>query len=443
LNTVVVGAGMVGQNLAEALYREGYNVTLIDSRARPLERASESLDIQTLQGHGADMEILAQAGAKQAEFFMAVTDSDEINLLACLVAKEMGSLLTVARVTSTAYLGGKRVFYRNLMGVDIVLSPENLTALEIAKQARAAGVVAVENLTGGRLQLKEVIADSGRPTVGSPLRELKLPKDTLVALLMRDGVAIVPGGDDVIRPGDAAFVIGRSKSMGDIEALVGKEVGKVSRAIVVGGGGIGLAAAQNLANLRVDVRLLERDAERCEELSEELSKGVVLNADGTDIKALREAGIEGIDLFVSASGEDEVNLAVGLLAGELGANKRVVVVKRPDFTPILERLGIDRAISPRTLTANSIMRYIRRRKFTNLATVGENRTEILDIIVSSKGAVVGRSLEDVDFPRGAIIGAIVRGDDVIIPRGGASVEPGDNVIVFAGSDSIPRLEKIF
>lgn len=443
MHAIVLGAGMVGQNLADALYREGYNVTLIDRSAPALERASESLDIQTIEGHGADADVLARAGVAGAEFFMAVTDVDEINLLASLVAKELGALLTVARVNERVYMGGRGSLFRNLMGVDIALSPDSLTAMEIARNARAAGVVAVENLTGGKLVLREVEVSGNRASVGRPLRELELPDGCLIPVLMRDHEAIVPSGDDLIRPGDRVFLLGLPRVMGDAVKLLGKESGTATRAIVVGGGSIGLLAAQSLADLRVDVRLVERDQERCRELSELITRGEVLHGDGTDVMVLREAGIEDIDLFVAAAGQDELNLVLGTLAGELGAKKKVVLVKRREFQPIVERLGIDVAISPRIKTAEAIMRYIRRRKFTNLALVGENKTEILDGVVTSASKVAGVPLKELDLPRETLVGAILRNDEVVIPRGDTVLEPADHVVVVAAADAVPELLKLF
>jgi len=434
---------MVGQNLTEALCEEGYDVTVIDRKAAALERAAESLDIETLEGHGADADVLTEAGVSKAELFMAVTDMDEINLLACLAAKEMGALLTVARITNRVYLGGRRALFRNLMGVDIVVSPENLTSIEIAKHARAAGVFAVENLTGGRLVLREVEVSGNKASVGVPVRDLEMDRGALITLISRNGTTIVPSGEDLVRPGDYVFVLGRSPEIGEVIKKLGREVGNVTRAIVVGGGQIGLLAAQHLQDLHVDVRLIERDAERCQELSEEISKGEVLHGDGTDVKLLREAGIESIDLFVAATGSDELNVVLGMLAGELGAGKRVCIVKRREFKRIVERLGIDAAISPRILTAEAIMKYIRRRKFTTLATVGDNQAEILDTVVTSNSGVAGHALAEIDFPRGALLGAIVRGDELIIPGGDTVIEPGDNVIIFAATETLPKLEKLF
>lgn len=442
MRTVVVGAGMVGQNLAEALYRQGYNVTLIDQKASALDRAAESLDIQTLRGHGADAEVLAEAGVPGTEFFMAVTDVDEINLLACLVAKEMGALLTVARVTNRVYLGGRRALYRNLMGVDIVVSPEILTAIEIAKNARAAGVVAVDTLTGGRAMLKEVRIPEGKDD-GVSIQDRSLPDGALVSLILRNGSALIPSGTDALHADDEVFVLGSTDAAAGAAKRLGPEIGRVTRAIVVGGGTMGRLSAQHLADLDVDVRLIERSATLCHDLSDQLKKGSVLCGDGTDMNLLREAGIESIDLFVAAAGEDELNLIMGMLAGELGAKKRVVIAKRKDFEPIVKRLGIDAAFSPRMLTAQTIMRYIRRPKFTSLATIGDNAAEILDTVVTASSPIVGKPVSELALPKGALLGAILRGPDVIIPRGDTELVAGDNVIVFADSEAIPQLEGRF
>jgi trk system potassium uptake protein TrkA len=225
--------------------------------------------------------------------------------------------------------------------------------------------------------------------------------------------------------------------------MLGREVGVVTRAIVVGGGQIGLLSTRSLADLDVDVRLIERDPARARELAEQIPKGEVLCGDGTDIMLLREAGIEGIDLFVAACGQDELNLVLAMLAAELGASRRVVIVKRRDYLTIVQRLSVDAAISPRAQTAEAILRYIRRPKFTHLATLGENQTEILDTIVSSSSAVTDQPLAELELPKGLLVGAIVRGDEVVIPDGETRLLAGDNVILFADREAAPHLETVF
>jgi trk system potassium uptake protein TrkA len=303
--------------------------------------------------------------------------------------------------------------------------------------------VAIENLPGGRLSLRVIKVGGRKASGGGPLRDLELPPSTLVTLIMRNGNVIVPSGGELVKPEDDVFVLGHTKDIADVTRRLGREVGVVTRAIVVGGGQIGLLATRSLADLDVDVRLIEKDPTRSRVLSEQIQRGEVLCGDGTDVMLLREAGIEGIDLFVAASGQDELNLVLAMLAAELGAQKRVVIVKRRDYLTIVQRLSVDAAISPRAQTAEAILRYIRRPKFTHLATLGENQTEILDTIVSSSSPVTEHPLSDLELPSGLLVGAIVRGSEVVIPSGETWLKAGDNVILFAERDATPRLETVF
>jgi trk system potassium uptake protein TrkA len=237
--------------------------------------------------------------------------------------------------------------------------------------------------------------------------------------------------------------MGPTKGLGDAAKRIGPEIGNATRAIIVGGGDIGRMTAESLIDLNVDVRIIERDRDRAQMLSESMPKAEVLLGNGTNVRLLREAGIETIDLFVASAGQDELSLVLGMLAGELGAKKRVVIVKRQDFRRIVDRLGVDASISPREMTANAIMRYIRRGRFTTLATVGENHAEMLDTVVTANTPAVGRRLAEIDLPKGVLVGAITRGQETIVPDGDTVFEPGDNVILLAEPDTIGDLEKIF
>jgi len=384
---------------------------------------------------------LRNAEAAKADLFVAVTDGDEINLLSCLAARSMGAKRTVARVSSWVYVRGARRVYRDLLNLDLIISPEALASAEIAKAVKSPAVLRLESFAAGKVLVKQLKIGRDNKFARKKLKDINLPEGTLVAGVLRGDDMIVPRGDDELQVGDSAYVIGKTESMERIEKLFGLEVPPTQRVVIMGGGEVGFQTAQMLRRSHLDVRIIEKDAGRCAHLSEYLPGVTVLHGDGTQLSLLREE-LSGIDLFVGVSGDDEVNILSALLAKELGASKSVVLVNKPDYASVYEKIGVDKAISERLLTANAILRFLRRGEVVSVAVLESGKAEVLEIIVGPKSRVLEKNLSEAHFPKGSLVGAIVRGEEVIVPGGDDVLQRGDSVILFVLPEVVDKVEKL-
>jgi trk system potassium uptake protein TrkA len=442
LKAVIVGAGEVGFHLASVLSREGHEVSVIDRSSQAIERVNEGLDVLTVIGHGASVKALRNAEVARADLYVAVTDSDEVNLLSCLAARSMGAKRTVARLSSWVYLRGARQVYRGLLGVDLVISPEALASAEITKAVKSPAVLSLETFAAGKVLVKQLKLDRSCKFVRKQLKDVHLPEGTLVAGVLRGGEMIIPRGEDSLQVGDSAYVIGKAESMARVEKIFGLEAPPAQRVVIMGGGEVGFQTAQMLRRAHLDVRIIEKDEGRCAHLSEYLQGVTVLHGDGTQLNFLREE-LSGIDLFVGASGDDEVNILSALLAKELGAKKSVVVVEKPDYTSVYTKVGVDQAISPRQLAANAILRFLRRGDVVSVAVLEDGKAEVLEVIAGAKSRVVGKKLSEARFPKGSLVGAIVRENEVIVPRGDDLISRGETVILFVLPEVLQKVGDLF
>jgi len=441
--SVIIGGGVVGSHLARMLSHEGHDVALADSSERVIERLEESLDVKLAVGNGASLPMLKDLKAEFADLLLAVSGDDEVNLLACLMAKRMGAKKVLARVRNEAYALGKVQSYQSIIGIDLLICPERLASNAITGLLLAPGAVAVENLAGGRVQLRAFPVGSTSRLVGRTLREIALPPSILIVAIQRESKAIIPGGSDTLELGDQAYVLGTPEHLSEAAPAFGTPSGAVRRVVVLGGGQVGLSIAQSLEAHDLDVRLIERSRPRCRELSEILSKTVVLTGDGTDLSLLREEHVSTADSFVAVSGVDSTNILSGLLSKELGVRSSVVLIERPEYLPLIERLGIDSAVSPRVLAAQEILQFVRRGQVSSAVVLGDQVAEILEIVPHPKSKVVGKALSEIHFPKGALAASIVNEDRVVVPSGDYVISKDDLVIVFALPEAVPKIEKIF
>ena len=445
MKALIIGLGEVGKYVAAVLTEEKHDVTLVDADAASLAKAEETVDALALRGHGASMRTLREAGVAQADLVVAVTNRDEVNLLATLMAKQLGARRTVARVTNRAYLDDDdRGYYHNFLGIDLVVSTQILVANEIHKLIKSVGAVAVENFADNRVELVEIPVLEEARAAGTPLQDLSLPEDVLVAALLREGKVIIPGGADVVLAGDEVFLIGRIEKLGEAESLFGRTAQqKARKVVIIGGGDVGYSVARLVERDGLDVTLFDESAERCEELAHLLHRTVIINGDGTDLNLLREERVEHADVFVATSGDDEVNLMSSLLAKNLGARKTVTLVNRPDYVPTYAHLGLDATVSPRLFAASQILKYAREGEVVAVSLLAEGKAEILELIPQEGSAVVGTPLMDLNFPRGALVAAVATAEGALVPDGQHVIEAGNNVVVFTLPEVRPAVERLF
>ncbi len=445
MRAVIIGMGEVGKYIAAVLTDEKHDVTIVDVDAANLAKAEEKVDALALQGHGASMRTLRQANVDGADLLIAVTNRDEINLLAALMARQLGAHRTVARVTNRAYLADDdRGYYHNLLGIDLIVSTQILVANEIHKLIKSFGAVAVENFADNQIELVEIPVTDEARAAGQPIRDLKLPDGCLLAALLRDEQVVLPGGADVVLPGDEVFLIGKIEQLREAEQLfgTGRQRG-AHKVVIIGGGDIGYSVARLLERERLDVVLIDEESERCEELAHLLHRTVIINGDGTDLNLLREERVQHSDVFVATSGDDEVNLMSSLLAKNLGAEKTITLVNRPDYVPTYELLGIDATVSPRLFAANQILKYARQGEVVAVSLLAEGKAEILELVPQEESPIVDKPLRDVNFPHGALVAAVATDEGAVVPGAHHVIRAGNNVVVFTLPEARPAVERLF
>jgi len=447
MEIVVVGAGQAGTHIAQVLAQENHDVTVVDHRRERLQRIEADLDVRTVCENGASPQVLEVAGAAHAHLVAAVTDSDEVNLIAAATAHRLGARRTAARVYNQAYHGGGKIEYRNLLGIDLLISPQRLAALEIAKLIENPAAVAVETFAKGKVQMRQMAVPADSKAAGKKIMDLFPPdraRGVLVVSISRKGRLSIPGPSDTVEPGDVVTVIMPAGRSSDVRRLF-MDVGRAAEHVVVAGGGTtAMMLAETLEARHVDVTLIEEQRERCEALSRILSRTRVIHGDATRQSVLRDERVGNADVFVALCGSDEVNLMSSLQAKEVGVRHTVVAVNRVDYAPLVERVGIDHAVSPRMLTGNRILALVARAHISSVALLEDGQAEVIELIAEAGAPAVDRVIgEEVRFPKGAIIGALVRGDEVIVPHGGDRIEAGDLVIAFVLSRLVEDLGDMF
>jgi trk system potassium uptake protein TrkA len=447
MDIVVVGAGQAGTHIAQVLTRENHDVTVVDHRRDRLQRVEGDLDVRTVCEHGASPQVLEVAGAASAHLVAAVTDSDEVNLIAAATAHRLGARRTAARVYNQAYHGGGKIEYRHLLGIDQIISPQSLAALEIAKLIENPAAVAVETFGKGKVQMRRMAVAADSRAAGEQVRDLFPPdraRGVLVVAVNRKGRLSIPGPSDTLEVGDVVTVIRPAGRTADVRRLFMDVARAAEHVVIAGGGTTAMMLAETLEGRGLDVTLIEERRERCEALSRILSHTRVIHGDATRQSVLRDERVEKADVFVALCGSDEVNLMSSLQAKQVGVRHTIVAVNRVDYAPLVERVGIDHAVSPRILTGNRILTLVARAHISSVAVLEEGRAEVVELTAEAGAPAVGKVIgEEVRFPKGAIIGAVVRGEEAIVPRGGDRIEAGDLVIAFVLSHLVEDLGDMF
>lgn len=443
MKIIIIGAGKVGTEIAHKLAEEGHDIVVIDRDESRLEVIQENLDVMVMRGNGNSARILKSAGVEDSDLVVAVTDSDEVNMIACMTAKRLGKAQTIARIRDPDY-ARELVISKEDLGVDLVINPEYAASLEITRLLTMATPVHIEPFAGGQVWMAEIILDeSGNGFIHRRLQEIDLPPSTLLVGISRRGEMIVPSGNDIILPGDTIYVLGRKQAIAQICSRLKKKKQKVHSVMILGGGRIAYYLADRLCTLGMKVKIIEQNRERCQELAEKLPNALVLRGDGSDVDLLRREGIKETDGFVAVTGLDEENLLIALLAKQMGAKRVIAKVSRPSYAHLVERLGVDAAISPRLIVAGEILKFIRSGHLVSLFLLLNEKAEVLEIIMPESSKLVGRSLKNAGLPKGVIVGAIQRGANIIIPQGEEVLQAGDRLVIFAVGHNVHAIETLF
>jgi trk system potassium uptake protein len=450
MKILILGAGQVGGTLAENLASEGFDITLVDSDANTLEGLRLKLDIQTVQGWAAHPDVLTRAGADDADMLIAVTSSDEVNMVACQVCYSLFRTPTkIARIRSSSYLERAGFFSGEHMPIDVLINPEQVVTDNIRQLLEHPGALQVLDFADGRIQLVAVKAYYGGFLVGQELRFLRqhMPNfDTRVAAIYRRGRAIVPHGNTVIEADDEVFFIAAREHINAVMAELRRVERPFKRIMIAGGGNIGQRLAKTIEPY-FNVKVLEYSRERSDVLAETLNQSVVLNMDATDRERLLEENVEHCDVFCAVTNDDEVNIMSSLLAKRLGARQVITLIGKPAYVDLVQGGDIDIAISPQQATTSSLLSYVRRADVARVHSLRRGAAEAIEAIAhgdSRSSKVVGRAIGDIKLPEGASIGAIARGNAVLIAHDNVVVEADDHVILFlVDKRQVSAVERLF
>lgn len=450
MKIIILGCNQVGISLAENLSSEANDITVVDPDAESLRELKDRLDVGIKPGWPSHPDILRAAGADDADMIIAVTENDEVNMVACQIAYSIFKTpKKICRLRSASYIHQENLFRNEAIPLDVVISPELLVSNYIKRLIELPGSLQVLDFAGGKAQLVAVRAYYGGPLVGQEIRFLRehMPSvDARVAAIFRRNRAITPEGSTVIEADDEVFIIAAARN---IRAVIGelRRLDKpYKRLMIAGGGNIGMRLAEALEQ-RYQVKVIERNTERCAFLSEYLSRAIVLNGMSSDKQLLLAEGIEDADVFLALTNDDEANIMSSMLAKRLGARKVMCLINNPAYVDLVQGGDIDIAISPQQASIGSLLTHIRRGDIVNVHSLRRGAAEALEAIAhgdSHSSKVVGRALEDLDLPPGITIGAIVRDDEVLIAHDDIVIETGDHVILFlADKTRIPEVERLF
>ena len=447
MRIIIIGAGEVGYHIAQRLAVENKEVVVIDKSADALRKLAEASDVQTIQGSGSSPKVLEDAGIAEADIFLAVTDSDEINLIACVFANMLSKTVTkLARIRGGMYTNYQHLLTGDGIGITKIINPDEEVVNSILRLMSVPGAVEINEFAGGKIRLIGINLPDDSPVVGTQLLHLrdKIGDDLgiVIAALVRNGQLIIPSGLDEIRKGDVVYFVCDIRDQEDIIDRLGISSEPVREVMIIGGGNIGYKLAKALDNKYYHTRILENRQKRCEFLSERLDRPIVLMGDSTDQEILREENIQDMDMVIAVTGDEETNILTCLLAKSLGAKSTVTRVNNFGYMPLIEPIGIDYVVCPRLSAINSLLHYIRRGKIISSVSIKGEEAEALEAVAHEGSPIVGKAVKDINFPRGCLILCFQRGHEVVIPRGDTVIEPGDQLIIISTRQNIPKVEKI-
>ena len=445
MNFIIVGAGEVGYHLASRLSQEKMDVVVIEKDESKVKRVIDNLDVQTIHGSGSSVEILKQAGIEDADILIAVTNSDEVNMISCLVASAQSKVpIKIARIRNPEYAQNSGILGEKHLNIDLTINPELEMVRAIARLVEIPDATDVVEFAEGRVRISGIKVDPHSYVIGKRLRNLSKENekhDIIIAAIFRNDQVIIPRGDDIIQENDLVYAVTESKKIISVTNYFKEKEQRVQRIMILGGGEIGVELAQRLEKKAIKTKLIEHDEQRCSEIAEKLEKTIVLRGNGTDRELLEEENIKDIDVFIAVSEDEQTNILVSLLAKRLGAKKVISLINNISYTPLVSSIGVDIVISPHLAAISRILQFIRKGKVLSVASFAKENAEAIEIIAMDTSDLVNRPLRDIKFPRGAIIGAVVRDKEIIIPTGETIILPGDRVIIFTLTSAIPSVEK--
>ena len=451
MKVIVCGAGQVGYSIAQYLAKQNNDITVIDRSAERVQKIRESLDVQVATGYASDPDLLEQVNASDADMLIAVTNSDEVNMVACQVAETLFQVPTkIARIRNRSYL---RPIWADLFGaqkmpIDFIISPEVEIAEAIYRRLEVPGVFEMVPFADEKVRVVGVRLEENCPVVDTPMKQLsELFPDLHITVMavVRGSKMFIPSAEDHMHVGDSIYFAAEQAHVERSMKVFGHEEKEARRIVIIGGGNVGLFLAQKLEkdSPHLKIKLIEYNAERADFVASQLDKTTVINGDGLEGDILKEANIQNTETIVSVSNDDEVNILSSLLAKTMGAERAVTLINKQIYGPLITSLGVDVYLDPKETTVSTILQHIRKGKIRNLHTVRYGEAEIIEAEVLETSPLFGKAFKDMKLPQGIIAGAVVRGDEVIMPRGNTVLKNKDRVILFVFSNIIKKVEKLF
>ena len=443
MKAMIVGAGKLGYKLAELMDNEDIEVTLVDTNFKTLERINDHLDVLTVAANGIQIGTLKELDIQTYDLLIAATNSDETNTLICSLAKKLKCKKTIARIRNPEFTE-QLDFVKNEMGIDHIINPDLTTAIEIERYLLKSYNFYSDDFAKGKVSMVDFHIGNMNSLVGKKIMDLECLEGLLITAISRNGELIIPNGSTKLLEDDIIHIIGKGKNINILgeKLKINMDKKRTKKAMILGGGKIGYYLAQKLESSNVAVTIVEKDKERCEYLSERLSHALIIHGDGTDVNLLEEENLACQDAFIGVTGYDEQNLLMALVAKQMGVNKTIAKISRPNYINIIDKLDIDVALNPINITASDILRFIRGGKVVSVSLLLGGQGEVTEIIASKGFPIVGKPLSKLGLPKGIIIGAIVHNSEVIIPNGNTIIHPGDRIIVFSLTSDMASLKKM-
>ena len=450
MKVIICGAGQVGWQIARQLAGESNDVTIVDSNPELVRRAADTLDVRGVVGFASHPDVLDHAGAADCDLIIAATYSDEVNMVTCQVAQSVfGVTRKIARLRAQSYLAPQYsdLYRREHLPIDVIISPEREVAEAALQRLAAPATFDTENFLGGEAQLLGIALDGDCPVLNTPLMQLTDLFSTLRAIVVgvrREGRLFAPEPGDQLFEGDQIYVFAHAKDTDRTLEIFGKATRKQERIVIIGGGNVGLGVARALEarNDKIRAKIVEKNRAIAEKAADALERTIVLNGDGLSAELLEEANISRADAVLAVTDDDKTNILVSVRAKQAGCKMAITLVNDPTLATLMAPLDIDAYINPRATTVSSILRHIRHGRVQGVYSIGDAEAEVIEAQVMGTSPITGKLVRDVDFPEGVLVGALKKGDDVVIARGTTRIEEGDTIVLFVMAADVPEVERL-
>lgn len=446
MKVLIVGAGAVGFNIANQLSQEGHDISVVEENPELVQKITEKLDVFVVAGNGSSPSVLETAGAKDAHMVLAVTNSDEVNIIVCILANQYGCKIKIARIRNNELTSKNSLLKENGFCVDHMINPEQILVDSLIKIIETPGATFAVDFPVGDILLRGFHVPEDAPIAGKKFSELEGIEYTdsfLIVSIQRNGEMIIPTSETEILPDDDIFVLVSKMGLPYFLPMVNRRADEVERVIIYRTSRTGIQLAKRLEDSSINVTMIEPKKEKAEMAAAELKNTIVLHGDATDIDLLKEATIEDADFFIALSEDAQTNLLTSLLAKKHGAKKTIVLTNEPALVPIINQVNVDVVVNPRLITASAILQHVRRGQILSIAKLGDSEAEAIELIAEDGSEIARKPLNKIRFPKRSTLGAIVRNGTMLLPKGVKAINPGESVIVFTLPDAIEKVQALF